>query len=359
MAAGDFTASVILEAQHRLEDMYATPNTADTAVLAGRAEAARALLSRQTARTLPRLVGNKVVGAEIHFYRSGAADIASGSWPADNSCTVPTGAQGETFKKDLTSTVLAYAGGQVRTNRSNNLVEESEEMAKTMRDIMARLRYQLNRTVIIDALEANAQANMDTFMNTSWDGVTSTPRIVVPTEDFKWQNLNEFRIVAKNNNFGDFFFLSGRLFNDDQWLGMLNRMNEGERAAYLAYAQRELMFDEVDLDSQLGRKSAFAIDVNAYAFYNVTRSSSQPTPLDSNTQILRWSMPDPSGLVWNENGRLRPVMYEFEAQISCVGRDAQDFHQEQHNVAGRIIGGFEFVPEGPNGETGVLYFSNE
>lgn len=359
MAAGDFTSSVILEAQHRLDEMWATPNTADTAILAGRAETARAMLPRQTARTLDRLTGNKVIGAEVWFYRSGAADIASGSWPADNSCAVPTGAQGETFKADLATTVLAYAGGQVRTNRSNNLITEAEETAKTMNDIMARLRYQLNRDVIITALEAAAQTNMDTFKPAAWDDTTNAPRIVVPDADFTWQNFNEFRIMAKNNNFGNFFMLSGRLFNDDSWLAMLNRMNETERAAYLAYAQRELMFDEVDLDTTLGRKSAFAIDANSYAFWNTYRSSNTPTKIEGTEEVYVWAMPDPSGLVWNNNGRIVPVVYEFEMQVACTGRDSQDFHQASKNISGRILGGFDTVPEGPNGETGVLYFSNE
>lgn len=359
MAAGDFTASVILEAQHALSDMYANPTTAKPELLAGAAETARALLPRQTATAVPRLLGSKTVGAEIWFLRPGGADIASGSWPADNDCTVPVGAQGETVKKDLTTSILAYAGAQTRSNRSNNLITEDQEIAETMAHICARLRYQLNRDVLITELEANAQANMDTNMNAAWDYTTNTPRITIPDADFTWENLNEFRIVAKNNNFGEFFFLSGRLFNDNTWMSMLNRMNDGERQAYLAWSGREIMFDERDLDSELGRKSAFAIDQNSYCFWNMYQSSATPMSIEGNSEIFKWAVPDPTGLVWNNNGRLVPVVYEFEMQVACVGRDAFDFHQASKNMTGRLIGGFEFAPEGPGGETGVLYFSNE
>lgn len=359
MAAGDFSASVILEAQHRLSEMYADPTTAKPELLAGAAETARAMLPRQTATAVPRLLGTKTVGAEIWFLRPGATDTASGDWPDDNECGVPTGTQGETVKKDLTTSILAYASGQTRTNRSNNLITEDQEVAETMAHICARLRYQLNRNVLITELEANAQANMDTLMNGAWDYTTNTPRITVPDADFTWENLNEFRIVAKNNNFGNFFFLSGRLFNDNTWLAMLNRMNEGERQAYLAWAQREIMFDERDLDQELGRKSAFAIDQNSYCFWNTYRSSAAPTKIEGTEEIYHWAVPDPTGLVWNNNGRLTPVVYEFEMQVACTGRDAHDFHQASKNMSGRLIGGFEFAPEGPGGETGVLYFSNE
>jgi len=236
---------------------------------------------------------------------------------------------------------------------------EADELAESMADICARLRRQLNRNVLIQGFAANAQANLDALINPSWDDTTNTPRITVPDADFTWENLNEFRIVAKNNNFGNFMMLSGRLFNDNAWLAMLNRMNEGERAAYLAYAQRELYFDEADLDDALGRKSAFAIDINSYLFWNTYRSGSTPAVITGNSQIFRWAIPDPSGLQWNNNGRLTPVIYEFEMQADCADRDVQQFHQAEINLAGRLLGGFEFVPEGPNGETGVLYFSNE
>lgn len=358
MAAGSFTASVILEAQHRLDEMYASPNTAQPELLAGEAAAARALLPRQTAQTLERTTGGYTVGAEVWFFRPGATDLDSGDWPADNDCDVPAGTEGETVKADIATSILAYATGKTRTNRSNNLITAEEEMAGTMAHICARLRRQLNRDVIISGLEAVAQTNIDTNINSAWDYTTNDPRIVVPEADFKWENLNEFRIVAKNNNFGDFFFLAGRLFNDNAWLAFLNRMNEGERQAYLAWGQREIVFDERDLDSVLTRKSALAIDVNSYAFWNMYRSGATPEVVEgTNYEIWKWALPDPTGLVWNNNGRLTPVVYEFEMQVACTGRDAFDFHQASRTMAGRLIGGFETVPEGPSGETGTLLFA--
>lgn len=354
-----FTDSVFLEAQYRLSEMYANPNTSGTELAAGAAETARAMLPRQTAQALPRTVGGITVGAEVWFFRPAAADIASGSWPADNDCTVPTGSQGSTIKADVATSILAYAGAQTRTNRSNNMLTEAEEMAATMAHICARLRYQLNASVIIPALEANAQTNLDANILSTWDDTTNDPRIVAPIEDFTWSNLNEFRIVAKNNNFGNHFFLGGRLFNDDRWLAQLNQMNEGERAAAKAWAQREIVFDERDLDTVLGRKSAFAIDQNSYCFWNMYRSGATPTPIEGNEQIMRWAVPDPTGLVWSNGGVLTPVVYEFEMQVACTGRDAFDFHQASKNMTGRLIGGLQFVPEGVNGETGILYFSNE
>lgn len=358
MAAGSFTASVILEAQYRLDQMFAEPNTAMTEMLAGEAAAARALLPRQTAQTLERTTGGYTVGAEVWFLRPGATDLDSGDWPADNDCDVPAGTEGETVKADIATSILAYSTGKTKTNRSDNLITAEEEMAKTMAHICARLRYQLNRDILISGLEAVAQANLDANINATWDYTTNTPRIVVPEADFSWENLNEFRIVAKNNNFSDFFFLSGRLFNDNVWLAGLNRGNEGFRNEALAWAERQIVFDERDLDDVLGRKSALAIDVNSYAFWNMYRSSASPEVVEgTNYEIWKWAVPDPTGLVWNKNGVLTPVVYEFEMQVACTGRDAFDFHQASRTMAGRLIGGFETAPEGPNAETGVLLFA--
>lgn len=355
MAAGDFTSSVALDAQIRLEAMYANPNISDTAQKAGTAYAARAVLARQTAQTAMLLnEQGKIVGAQAWYYLSGAADLAEGSVPSTSSCDVPTGAQGQTAKQDVDLEMLAWATAQVRTNRSDNLIQDAEEMAKSMADICARLRYQINRNVVLATLNANGQTNLDDFMNNNW--TQSGSHIDVPEADFTWENLNEFRIVAENNNFSDYFFLSGRLFNDNKWLAMLNAQNETFRQQMRAWGENEIYFDTRDLDDYVGTKTAFAVDANSYAFINVSRHGSIPTRIEGEKEIYVWAIPDPTGLVWNKNGVLTPVMYEFEMQLSCSGRDALGFHKATKNLYGRVIGAMKTAPAGQNGETGTLIF---
>lgn len=352
MAAGDFGASEIQVAQLQLREMFATPTTAQTEMAQGAAVAARALLTRQKARTVPRLVGNKCVGVEAWFMRPHAAVATA---PLD--CEVPCGDEAESIKQAYNTTTLAASKAKVEDNRCDNHVMFQDELTLQMEHMMAIMRKTLNRSVVIPTISAASQSNLDTLLPAAWDDTTNAPRITVPEADFTFSNLNEFQIIAANNNFGNFFFLSGRLFNDDVWMANLNRMNEGERNAFLAWAQREIYFDTRDLDQTMTRKTAFAIDENSYAFWNTVRSTSIPTEITSNNgQTWTWVEADPI-LRWNDNGRLRPVEYEFEMQKTCIGRDAQEFRRNQYCLYGRLLGGFETAPVGPNAETGVLQFS--
>lgn len=350
-----FTASAIQVAQERLESIFASPNTTKTEFLQP-AETARALLMRQTSNTTPLKRGDKIYGTEVWFYRPDAAILDSGDAPAD--CDVPTGTQGATAKVTFEDSILTRSVAQALSNRSTNLLEFAEEIAQQTAHMMALMRKDLNRNVIIPGISAASQVNLDTLCPAGWDYTTNSPRITCPDSAFSWQNLNEFRIVAENNNFGNFFFVSGRLFNDDAWVATLNRMNEGERQAFLAYNQGDLFpyFDTRDLDQAMTRKTAFAIDANSYVFWNNIRSSSTPTEVE--TDVWVWSVADPI-LRWNDNGTLRPVMYEMEMAKACASRDSLEFRSDTYDLYARLIGGFEFAPTGPNNEKGVLQFSNE
>ena len=67
-----FTASALQEAQYRLAEMDANPNTAQPEDLEGSATTAAALIRRQTARTVERATGGKTVGWEAWFFRPAA-----------------------------------------------------------------------------------------------------------------------------------------------------------------------------------------------------------------------------------------------------------------------------------------------
>ena len=357
MAAGNFTASAIQEAQYKLDLLLANPNTAKTEWQVGEAQSARAILPRQTARTLDRLLdANICEGAEVWFVRPHAADVDEGDWPTD--CDLPAGTEAETVKKDLDTAILAYANAKLLDNRCANLVDFQLEFAEQTAHLMARLRRQLNNNVILTTLHGAAQTNIDPLFPTEsgWDA--SGVPIVAPPDAFKWQNLNQFRRIAMRNGFGNFFFLTGELFNDDTWMAMMNRMNEGERAAFLAYNGYDLYFDERDLDIHLGQRTAFIIDSNSYAFWNTYRSPMNATLTDPTTGLFVWAQPDPI-LRWNKNGQLVPVMWEMEMQKVCTGRTAgTGFPQFTYTVAGRLLGGFVTAPLGPNSESGVLEFSD-
>lgn len=349
-----FTASALQEAQYRLSEIFASPNISQTESLKGSAITAAAMLRRQTGRAVERMNGNTCVGWEGWFFRP-LAD-AHGDVTPPATCDIPTGNPGSTIKQDYTNAVLARTAATLQTNRCDNLLNTAEEMQGQIRQMMVELRFRLNRGVVIPAITAAAQTNLDTFINSTWDDTTEAPRILAPEADFTFENLNEFDIVAQNNNFANYFWVSGRLFNDNKWLAMLNSANEGERQAALAWAQQEIFFDVRDLDQTMTKKTAFAIDANSYIFWNYATYS--PVMQEIYDRHWAWSQPDPF-LVWNNDGRLVPVMYEFEMKETCLGRDSLEHHQSTIELYARLSGGFEFAPAGVNSETGVLEFGVE
>lgn len=357
MAAGDFTASALQVGQIKLGEMFATPNISQTELQKGSALTARALLAKNRARTVERLVGGKCVGVEAYFLRTHTENGQDFATPT--TCATPCGDESETVKGTYDTVVLAEAQGKVLDNRCDNLVTFGEELATVQAAMMADLRFEFNRFVAIPTLVAASQANIDTFMDSTWDGVTNTPRIVVPTADFSYDRFPEFMTVAANNNFGDYMFISGRLMHAKEWMAMINKGNEGFRDQAIAFAQQEMFFDLRDLDQTVGRKTLFAVDTNSYAFWNTVRNT--PTPVAQNTDTGRkwvWVQADPF-MTYSRDGRTVPVLYEFEMQETCVGRDELKFQQNSYCLYGRLLGGLEFAPTGPNGEKGALQFSNE
>jgi hypothetical protein len=355
-----FTASQMQEAQYALNLWLAEPNTARTEWQRGEALSARAVLPRQTAQTLPRFKGDNFVcvGAEVWFYRPGAAALAEVDWPATNDCAVAHGAVGETLKKDLTTGIIAYSTGRVLDHRCDNLLTFTEEFQRQVMQIMAENRRQINNNVVLAGLDAASQTNIDTLLPSTWNGTTDAPLIVAPPEDFTFENLNAFRRVAIRNGFGDYFFLSGELFNDNVWMAGLNRMNETFRNQALAWAQNDISFDIRDLDQHMGQRTVFAVDVNSFAFWNQWNSPSVMTLIDTENQTYVWSQPDPI-LTWIKDGREVPVVHEMEMSKTCVARDAVGgYRQFQYDISARIIGAFATAPLGPNNESGILQFSD-
>ena len=355
MAAGDFTNSALQVAQVKLMEMFASPNISQTELSIGSAISARALLMKQRARTVPRLVGDKCVGVEAWYIRPHAEGTADTTAPS--TCATPCGDEAETLKGTYDTEVLARSQAKVEDNRCDNLITFGEELAAQQQHMMAKMRQDLNKLIVITRVAAASQANLDTFIDATWDYTTNTPRIVVPETDFTYEKFNEFGIVASNNNFSDVVWLSGRLFNDQRWFAQINRNNEGFRDRAVAFDQQEMYFDVRDLDQTMTRKTAFAVDVNSYAFWNTVRNT--PTPQQVNTDSgkkTEWEQADPI-LQWNNNGRLSPVLYEMEMAETCAGRDEQEFQQNQYCLYGRLLGGFKFAPTGPNSEKGVLQFA--
>jgi len=351
MAAGDFSASVANRVNIALNQMFVDPITQKEFNLPF--DTTRALLGAQKARSTEVLEGSKCVGVKAYFIK--AANALNVSVSSD--CTVPAGTELESSSKNFTSGVLAATSVQIDDDLCDNELTFVELSAAGIRKSLNDLRQYLNNTVIIPALTAGAQANLDSGIHSDWDATTNSPRIDVPESFFGWEYLGEFKAVAENNNFGsDFLFLSGRNFYQDFFNKNYNVTDTRVDGAAAPFNDHNMFFDIRHLDATLSRKSTFAIDTGSYIFWNTVINT--PTPMQIQERRWVYTIQDPT-LVYMRNGVATPVQYEVEYEKACISREsALNYLEYKHTYHIKLLGGFQLAPTGVNSETGILEFSS-
>lgn len=309
----------------------------------------RALGSTQRARIDERLTGGTCVGIKAWYTRSSSLGDVS----AASGCSTPGGNQIGTLSKDYDNEVLAPVAGNATDGKCNNYLDFETESRIIVKQLVAKCRKKLNQ-IAIARLGANAQVNLDTMSTSSWDWTSQSPNILIPAADLKWENLGELDAIVSNNNFGDYIGITGRNFYNDQWVQNFLKANADGPAGSLAYGSGEWYFDIRDLDRTLGLYKTFAVDKTAFVFWNTVLSpAGSMKQIDADTWVTAVQDPD---FKYNKNGVLTPVLYELEVSRTCVGRNANNHKTYTWNYYMRFIGGIQFAPAGPNGETGILSF---
>jgi hypothetical protein len=350
-----FTASAISRVIVGLGDMFPDPN-ANGAGLMQKAVAANFLLQNQRARVDEILTGGQCTGVKAWYFRSpGTTEGVD----APTTCATPTGAGGETLSVNFdTAHIAGDARHTIDPRCDQDINFFALETRRIVSDLLDSVRAQTNE-YILTAAAAAAQPNLSSFLPTDWDDTSDTPRVLVPDEDFVWENIWQFRQMLAQNYIGpDALMLDSGNFYGDTWLQNYLRANN-LGAGSLAFQEFNMAFDLMQMAGILGRPSTLAVDRNSYVFWNSTWSSFTPTHNDSSTfPKWTWVVADPILKYW-KNGSLVPVLYEVEMVKTCNDRIDQTTQlQYRYDYYARLIGGFEFVPAGVNGETGVMEHFN-
>jgi hypothetical protein len=352
-----FTASVMNRLKVYIDTMFADPKLVNSH-LNQPAMTARALLENQTAMADPILKGGKCVGVTAWFIDSSGTTEVS----ASTDCTTPGGTELSTDSKDYTTSVLGAAARTAKDNRCDNEIDFIQEMGAVTLAVISDLRRQLNEYALAE-LDAGAQTSIDnTGIPSTWDATGSAPEIIIPKSEATWDNLGYLHLMAELNNIGPFITISGAgSFWGEWWKSNYQRFNNNEVGIFQAFADQGFYFDARQMDQILGRSATFLVGVNNYIFWNTTFSPAVPTEFSvgSNGKKFVFTQPDPV-LTYMDNGVRRPVMYEIEMEEACSARNsATNQLQKSYKVYGRIVGGLELAPVGPQSETGVLTFTTQ
>jgi hypothetical protein len=351
-----FTASALLRLNVALSSMFGQDVTTTKAPIDFPAVSARAVLNNQNARVDERLEGNKCVGIKAWYidYTVGS-DVA-----AATNCTTPGGNVLATLSKNYDSTVLAQHAETMDAPRCDNELTKAEEYMAAIKICMAKIRKDLN-VITINKLNSNAGANVFTplpNLGTAWDGTTNTPRINVPSADFKWDNIGWFKQVAEGNSLGDHIFLSGATnFYGEAWKSQYMKFDANGPSTYQAYQDHRFYFDSRALDQTLTGANTFVFNPANFIFWNNVHSPAVPTEFSvgTNGKKFIFTMEDPE-LNYVRNGKLVPVVYHVELEESCSSRTTLGELVKSYKLYMYLVGGLEAAPAAPGGQTGALKF---
>lgn len=360
MAAGDFSASQILDAQAKVQEYWRSPGPWN-AEFSHPVDTVRALFSKQTASASEVQNGGRVIGQRVYWPKSGVDSITHNGTSAPSlDCTLENGTQLETDEKIYTDNVFVFSNVALTETdlRQKNMYSPEELIAQTLIKGMNDIRKKLN-VLGINFLNANKQANLDSLVTSSdlgngnWAVNADLATIEIPVDDARNEDaIVEWETVLRNNDFnGSYFIISGR----KNWrlafdTSMYKARNDDQRSIMATFGAYDMFWDVRDLDQTLTEFNSFAVDPNAYLFVN--KSYSSLVPVQKSETLWEYYIEDPDLMIM-ENGVMRPVRYEVVMQRKCSTRNSDTSIALDHQFEIKYLGQKNVAPPGIDGQTGI------
>jgi hypothetical protein len=369
MAAGDFSLSQLFNLQGLLADMF-SPDGPAGYELQYPAKTAEIMLQRQTARPVPTLFdGQTCIGVNTHWLKSGdeTIDYTGDGTSTGLNCDLATGWQPEADRQIYTKNVVTHDTFQVSDNDCDNLQDYEQIRAFALAKTIGKLRNDLN-TRFINFLDTQKQDNQDGEVTDSSGDVTTPSGDVILNADGKTIEIPEADLqdpdtmatidaIIQNNYMENYFLVAGRYaFRNAHYNAQWKMMNDNQRSIFPQIDDHDITFDIRKLDSTLGGKNLFAVDPNAYIFWNMTWSPDM-NMRQIDEDKFEFYVEDPVLMVMGPGGAMQPLRYEVVMQHTCAGRDSNTRHYFTDKFEVKLLGGLYGAPDGANGETGVLKFS--
>lgn len=347
MAAGDFTESTSQIILENLDQVFPQP-TANEAEFNHDIMTAKVLMERQTAVAEDLKEGNRCVGKKAWFIQDGQTSVTYSGTAArtGEDCTTPTGVELQTNSKTYDNNLYIETSRLVNAEKCDNEITFAMESAKAISKAMLDIRKELNKR-FIELLTANTQANQ--YDNVDDNIVTDTGnRLKLDPSLWSFETLAEFRLLANNNKIFDPIYLNGRNLFIDKDLAMYRKLNSDQKDQDAVFNDFDIHWDTKNpgysIDSVLGRLSTFIVNPNQIFFWNTTHNTMVPQLVDPANNRWVYVMADPE-LRYNDNGVMRPVLYEVEYAKVCTERTRGRLVWN-HTWFVRLYGGLDVGPTG-------------
>lgn len=246
------------------------------------------------------------------------------------------------------------------------LCDNDVTLAMLTAESMARnilvIRKLLNRHAIT-FLQSNAQPNVHT--TPSFYDVQGN-KTHVESQYWTPEMFGHLRTTAMINRIPNHILLHGENMHTLEYISRFTRQNTDQRSDYALINGTHNYWDLLNLDPTIGEMTTFLFDPGMIGFFNKTKNTRVPKPVDPQRNKSVFTIEDPvlryRMNVLNADGTLsvrsEPVRYEVEHQKACIGRDDLGFDTYRHKYKLRLIGGLVLAPKGNDGSTGILQFHN-
>jgi len=361
--AQSVTASALNNVQIELEEMFAgvTPSKMPKVEHIG---TAKAILENSggSAVSEMRNEAGECVGVEVKWIKQGTDAITYSSTGSglDLACDLGTGSGFETASQTYNNNLVIYDLQVVKDNECSNIITFQRLSAEAIERGMRKIRAALNAQAItfLDGRKSAVNNDADvtagnvdgvSFASSTFD-VSST---VLPFNDP--DTLTVLDTIVANNSMETAFWVAGRnAFYNAVLNSQFHRQNDNER--YLVrFDDYNMFFDPKNLDSSLTGKNLFAVSPGSYIFWNTdVYNTMQWQQIKADMWVS--TIADPV-LQYNDNGTMRPVLYNVVYQLACSDRNNSTLkHQMNHTYEIRLQGGLAAAPPADDNHTGVLKF---
>lgn len=370
MPTGVFTPSTSRKLLKEISSTFTRPTMVE-AEYSHPVMTAKLLLEKQTSQWEPRLMEGKICqGVDIWYQQSGVDTVThSGTSASATTCTIPAGLEAQTNSTAYNNNVFIEATVTINDKKCDNELQFIDESRKQIQKAITDIHRKLNTDFAIPLLTNNVQPNQyaSAATNLSILPQGTGNRLKLDPSLWNFEALQSFKLLADQNDIYDYFILDSSNLWIDRALAEIRSRNSDQRDEIASFNQFNIHWDTRDMETTLGRRSTFIVNPNVIGFWNVTWSApfTNPTLEDPQNNLWTYQMPDPI-LRWNDNGTMRPVMYEVEYSYECINRTSVGQRQYAHKYYIRLVGGLVMAPAGyskaavPAAElTGVLEIVNE
>lgn len=367
----DFTPSVIPILRTALPTVFksnATVNPELTSVPV----AAPFVLSRQTANIQPLFegAGDLCVGVKVWYnIADNIAKPAVSATALASSCDLTTGDKMSTLAQDYDFNVFQKPSICLNDKDCDNFSKFMERSAFLLAHKMTLMVQSFNDHVI-NTLEANK--SVATAANLPDDVTLPGADYTITGADF-WKGVGAAdtlaildqlaRVKGLPNNY---YIISGKALRVPFDLSQTAQANDNERSYALRFQQRDIVWDEDNLDTLIGAEVIYLVDPNALVSYFYCQYPAGGENIGDKNNTVNFSMPLQYFDMWQEGGdMMRTLQYANNGAMQdvCIDVRYQKTCNSVDNKYGKpsldhvweldLVGLFDLVPsEGDN--TGII-----